>query len=99
MGLVVDCLDVPHKGKKIEPYSKGGFVCSFEVAPNENEWPEVIVEALSLAQHIGRDWKLSGSFLEAFWKLSGSIEDEVDAWSNDSSVHGVKSVHLVVENA
>ncbi len=88
MGWVVAKLAVSYREEKVEPYHKGGFVCSFEVTPNGRVWPEVVIESLALAQLIGRSWV-----------LSGDIENGIDVWSNDSSVRGVQNIHLVVENA
>lgn len=66
-----------------ESYHKGGFMvstCSIHVAQS---WPEFVVLALTSAQSTGRGWV-----------LSGSIEEELDAWSNHSVVSGVSSIHI-----
>ena len=66
-----------------EPYHKGGYICRFEVdVPNSN-WNEMPYELLNLCQSIGHAWQ-----------ISGSIEEEFDAWSNDLNVPGVNSVHV-----
>lgn len=88
LGWVIDKLSVQYTGSNIEPYPKGRFVCAFEVASSKSSWAEVVVESLALAQKVGRGWE-----------LNGNIEEEIDAWSNDSSVNGVKNIHLMVENA
>lgn len=88
MGWVTNKLSIQHQGWQVEPYSKGGFVCTFRLTPNGETWPDVVVESFSLAQNLGRGWL-----------LSGDIKNEIDAWSNDSSVSGVRNIHLVIENA
>ncbi|KOQ66942.1 MULTISPECIES: hypothetical protein [Stenotrophomonas] len=69
-----------------EPYHKGGFMvsaCSHHAAQS---WPEFVVLALASAQCTGRGWL-----------LSGSIAEELDAWSNHSLVSGVSSIHIQAE--
>lgn len=69
---------------KIEPYSTG-FVCTFSSIVNTSNWSECVLDSLALAQKVGRAWV-----------LSGAIEDELDGWSNVSSVIGVNSIQLLV---
>lgn len=57
--------------------------CSSHAAQS---WPEFVVLALTSAQSIGRGWL-----------LSGSIAEELDAWSSHSSVSGVSSIHIQAE--
>lgn len=83
---ILKALSFDYSSKKIEPYHKGGFVCSFTTFPTSKEWPEVVLESLSYAQSIGRSWI-----------ISGDIRYELDAWANESSVSGVQSIQLVVE--
>ncbi|MES9980562.1 MAG: hypothetical protein ABW107_17660, partial [Candidatus Thiodiazotropha sp. 6PLUC5] len=68
---VVDKMAVTHSNESVEPYHKGGFVCTFEITSNAQNWSEVVIESLSLAQRVGRGWV-----------LYGNIENEIDAWSN-----------------
>ena len=85
LGRVLKVLAVEHSSEKIEPYHKGGFVCSFNTCASAVKWPEIVLESLSFAQAIGRGWV-----------LTGDIQRELDAWSNESTVVGVQSIHLVV---
>jgi len=69
--------------EKCEPYHKGGYVCSIEIRLPSSSWEEIPYNLLSLCQNIG-----------SAWKISGNIEEEFDAWSNESNVQGVNSVHV-----
>ena len=69
----------------VEPYHKGGHKVSFSSKVSAEGWPAIVVEVLSTAQGLGRAWQ-----------LSGDIADEVDAWSNEISVSGIGSAHVVV---
>lgn len=69
-----------------EPYHKGGFIvsaCSHHAAQS---WPEFVVLALASAQSTG-----------CGWLLSGSIAEELDAWSNHSLASSVSSIHIQAE--
>lgn len=88
LGWVVGNLSIQINEEKIEPYTKGGFVCSFKAEPSVIAWPAVVLESLKLAQAVGRDWH-----------ITGDIENELDIWCNDSSVSGVQQIHIIVKNA
>ncbi|MBN5151888.1 hypothetical protein JY458_13025 [Stenotrophomonas maltophilia] len=69
-----------------EPYQKGGFLvsaCSHHAAQSR---PEFVVLVLASAQCTGRGWL-----------LSGSIAEELDAWSSHSLVSDVSSIHIQAE--
>jgi len=83
---VIARLETNCSSEKVEPYHKGGFVCSFSTSTETSSWSQSIFQALSMAQKIGRGWV-----------LTGDITEELDAWSNESSVVGVQNIHLVVE--
>lgn len=85
VSLAIEKLSVSASELKIEPYHKGGFVCSFFAPSNATSWAEVVLEALESAQQIGRGWL-----------LHGNICSELDLWSNESSIVGVKSINLFV---
>lgn len=84
---VITQLEVECTLQGIESYHKGGFVCSFSSVTEVSNWPQVVFDALSMAQRIGRSWV-----------LSGNLPEEVDAWSNASSVVGVQNIHLMLLN-
>lgn len=66
-----------------EPYYKGGFkvsTCSDHLAQS---WSEFVVLALALAQNTGHGWI-----------LTGSVTEELNAWSNLSVVSGISSIHV-----
>jgi len=83
---VGEALGIQPEAARVEPYHKGGFVLVISAAVPAGSWPEVVVKLLAQAQELGRGWQLSGSILE-----------ELDAWSNLSSVAGVQSVHLLCQ--
>ena len=62
----------------ITPYHKGGFLIAGAIPISAHNWPEVIFEALSAAQNVGRAWV-----------ITGNIDEELDAWSNDSVILGI----------
>lgn len=68
---------------RAESYHKGGFTVRTTSSHVAQTWAEFVVLALALAQSAGRAWI-----------LNGSIADELDAWSNDSTVSGVSSIHV-----
>lgn len=70
---------------KIESYHKGGFVCSFTMPLVTTSWPDAILETLLKAQMVGRGWT-----------ISGDIDKELDAWSNETAMPGIRSLHIVV---
>ncbi|MFC1626422.1 hypothetical protein ACFL19_01825 [Pseudomonadota bacterium] len=70
-----------------EPYHKGGFVFSIEVDTHKGSWSEIAVGVIAKAQLVGRSWQLSGKIVE-----------EVDAWTNDSSISGIQSIHVQCMN-
>lgn len=68
---------------KIEPYHKGGFVCSCSIELPFSSWPEIVLSVISIAQIIGRAWT-----------LTGDINTEVEMWSNESVIIGVKNLNV-----
>jgi len=85
VSIAIEKLSASATELKIEPYHKGGFVCSFVAPPKATSWAEVVLEALQSAQLVGRGWL-----------LNGDISGELDLWSNESSIVGVKSINLFV---
>lgn len=70
----------------IEPYHKGGFVCSCSTPIVSTGWSERVIEALIKAQAVGRGWI-----------LNGNIKTELDAWSNESVISGIENMQMCVE--
>ena len=68
---------------RAESHHKGGFMVSASSSHLAQSWPELVVLALTSAQSVGHGWV-----------LSGSIAEELDAWSNHSAVSGVSSIHV-----
>jgi len=66
-----------------EPYYKGGHTCVFRCDTGASSWPELVFALLGKAQTLGRSWQ-----------LSGAIEEELDAWSNEPSLKGITAIHL-----
>lgn len=76
-------LDISPNETYIESYHKGGFLLTIETITKNENWAEVVLELLTLAERVGKGWQ-----------ISGSIQNEFDMWTNESSVVGVQSVHL-----
>lgn len=67
----------------VEPDRHSGFVCSLMTLPHTVAWSGMVVEVLSVAQQVGRGWKIDGDALEG-----------LDAWCHDAAVDGVNSIHV-----
>jgi len=85
ISVAIEKLSVTVYEFKIEPYHKGGFVCSFLSHPGSAVWSEIVVEVLNKAQAVGRNWL-----------VNGDISSELDLWSNEPSINGLESIHLYV---
>jgi hypothetical protein len=68
---------------KAEPYHKGGFQVSAHTEHTAQPWSEFVVYALATAQNTGHGWQ-----------LTGTITEELDAWSNSSVISGITSTHV-----
>jgi hypothetical protein len=79
----IKALGVEANEAETEPYYKGGFLISFGTVPASSVWSERVVELIVLAEKIGRGWI-----------LLGSIVQELNLWSNESTIAGVQSIHL-----
>ena len=82
---VTDHLGVSADAATVEAYHKGGYKLSFSSPVVGERWPDVVFQTLTIAQKLGRDWS-----------IFGDIADEVDAWSNETVISGVRSAHVVV---
>ena len=82
----IETLGVDANETETEPYYKGGFLISFGTVPASSVWSETVVELIVLAEKIGRGWI-----------LLGSIVQELNLWSNESTIVGVQSIHLTCE--
>ena len=67
--------------KKIEVYHKGGFVVSFVISHNNENWNDFIIEIISYGQEIGYSWI-----------LYGDINTECGGWSDESKISGIDSI-------
>ncbi len=83
LNKVKNNIEFGSQSESCEPYHKGGFVCSLELNISDTGWEEMPYKLLSLCQSIGRAWQ-----------ITGSIEEDFDAWSNESSISGVGSLHV-----
>jgi|GEM_PF-1427057 hypothetical protein len=79
----VETLGTTTNKTHIESYHKGGFLLRVETITKDESWSEVVLELLTLAERVGKGWQ-----------ISGSIQNEFDIWTNESSVVGVQSIHL-----
>ncbi|WP_165248253.1 hypothetical protein [Paludisphaera soli] len=81
-------LDREALDRSIEPYPKlQGFVAAFWVEPEGGTWNDQVVEVIALGQRVGYGWRLSGDILT-----------DVDGWSNESNVSGVRSIQLMLDS-
>ena len=85
---VLTLLESDYSDEEVKSYHKGGFICSFTIALQTDNWPQSVFQALLMAQKIGRSWV-----------LTGNIAEELDAWSSEPSVVGVQNIHVVLSNA
>ena len=69
---------------EVNPYHKGGFTCSFESDFESEDWGRIILQTIGLAQSIGYAYI-----------LYGDIANELDMWSNESSVSGVTNIQVI----
>jgi hypothetical protein len=69
--------------ERCEPYHKGGFVLEIEGTVDGWAWKEAPYKLLLLCQRLGRGWQ-----------IAGDIEEEFDAWSNESNISGTESLHV-----
>ena len=67
----------------ISPYHKSGFTVGAVVAMPSCAWSDFVVRAISLAQSVADGWL-----------LSGSITEELDAWSSSATVSGVTAIQI-----
>ena len=82
---VVRELGVPKAESNIFSESTNRFEATFTTQVSEDAWASLVVQALALAQKIGRAWH-----------LSGGIEKELDAWSNESALSDISSIHIML---
>jgi hypothetical protein len=80
---VVHALGGQATAVSVEPHHDGGYVLRFKTSVTSSSWPEVVTGLLEAGQRFGR-----------FWLLHGTIAEEVDAYSTETSIAGVKQVHL-----
>jgi len=82
---VVKSIDISYSELLVEPYHKGGFTCSFETPVSKGDWSLVLLQTIELAQKVGRSYI-----------ITGSIQNELDLWSNESNISGVTNIQIVV---
>ena len=70
----------------LAPYEKGGFVISFWVNHPCVSWNDYVVEVIALGQSLGRNWG-----------INGDITQQVDGWSNESSIPGIQSIQWMCD--
>lgn len=69
----------------IEPYQKGGFVCSFRSETETEDWRQIPYYSLQQGQKLGRNWI-----------ISGDISSELVAWTNESAISGLESIEMQI---
>lgn len=86
MRKAISSLGIEAENPIIEPYHKGGYVCSFISKTEAENWKEIPYSALAQAQKIGR-----------MWVVSGNVDFEFSAWSNESSISGIVSIEIGID--
>lgn len=82
-------LDAVAQSMTVEPYPKtGGYTIAFESPVESRDWPDMILQVLNRAQRIGYQWTLNGSILE-----------ELDIFTNRSSISGVRLIQCRVRRS
>lgn len=76
-------LDATQNDSSIESYHKGGFLIKIEVITKDGNWAQVVLHLLTLAERVGRGWQ-----------ISGSIQNELDLWTNESNIVGIQAIQL-----
>ena len=55
-------MDCPYADLHLERYAKGGFMGKFQLNhQDELSWSDLVLEAIKIAQSLGRGWYLTGS--------------------------------------
>ena len=86
VGQFVNVLTSVNSNLNIEPYHKGGYVSSFTTSLATSLWSDIVLESLSKAQAVGRGWV-----------ITGNIETEIEAWSNEADISGIQNIQMFVE--
>lgn len=79
-------LDYPIDELAAQPYHSGGFVATFVTRHSTRQWSRFVFEVIGLAQRIGY-----------FWTLYGDVNQQLDGFSNKSSVSGVTSAQFICD--
>ena len=82
---VAQKLDIPITESSIFSESTNRFEATFSTPVSQANWASLVVQALALAQKIGRAWH-----------LSGDVEKELDAWSNEPALSDISSIHMML---
>lgn len=80
---VMEKLSITECETNIQPYHKGGFICSISISSSFGSWPETVLSTINIAQLIGRGWL-----------LTGDINSDLEMWSNESPIVGVKNINV-----
>ena len=68
-----------------EIYHNGGFRCQFDTPLSAENWQKAIFLSLWQAQQIAQGWR-----------ISGDIEHELEAWSDDCNFVGISNLHMLL---
>ena len=81
MKKVVSALDTSIYDTKIDPYHKGGHVCTFYTLNGSGSRDGSVIDIIKAGQRVARGWQ-----------LLGAIDHEPSGVSNESSISGVDMV-------
>ena len=82
---LLETMNVVPPATRIERGQEEGYVAIFDVEHGASGWSALIYDVLALGQKIGRAWR-----------LSGSVDFELDGWCDDPSEGSVKSVQWIL---
>lgn len=69
---------------KAAPDREGSYIVVAETEHPTQSWAEHVLQTLDRAQAVAHGWTLNGSILE-----------EIDTWSNESTIAGITAVHVM----
>ena len=84
---VISKMAVEPLDRKVEKYHKGGYKISFQLSHSSAEWSNLIFLLLATGQRIANQWI-----------ITGDIQQDASAWSNDVREPGVSSIHWQLQN-
>ena len=86
LNRVKGLLDTELVEDSIESHHNGGHRISFSIHCNSTDWVHFVYETIRIGQLIGRGWS-----------LLGDIESQLDGFSTESVVSGIKQLQFICD--